>query len=65
MATTYYLWKDKALSTEKNIVVYITDYKKKREDGKTLVHKVGWVDVEEVFSSTIKAECLAFAQKLV
>lgn len=59
----YYLWKDKA-STQNNVIVYLTDYKEVREDGKVKVDAVGWVDAEEVYSSKNKWEVQAFALKL-
>lgn len=60
----FYLWKDKR-STEKKVLVYITDYKEVRADGKVKIDNYGYLDVTLVHSSLIKNECLYAAQKLV
>ena len=60
----YYLWKDKK-STKDKALVYITDYKEVRSDGKTKIDNYGYLDVELVHSSEIKNDCIAAAQKLM
>ena len=60
----FYLWKDKK-STKDKVLVYITDYKEVRSDGKTKIDNSGYLDVELVFSSKIKNECVAYAQKMM
>jgi hypothetical protein len=60
----FYLWKDKK-STKDKVLVYITDYKEVRSDGKTKIDNYGYLDVELVFSSKIKNECVDYAQKMM
>ena len=44
----FYLWKDKR-STEGKMIVYITDYKEIKPDGKVYVDDVGLVEAEFAF----------------
>lgn len=60
----YYLWKNKT-STKDKVLVYITDYKEIRKDGKVKIDNYGYLDVELVHSSPIKSECVNAAQKLM
>lgn len=60
----YYLWKDKK-STKEKVLVFITDYKVVRKDGKVKIDNYGYLDAELVHSSPIKNECIAAAQKLM
>lgn len=60
----YYLWKDKK-GTDKKVLVYITDYKEVRKDGKVKIDNYGYLDVELVHSSPIKNECIDAAKKLM
>lgn len=60
----YYLWKDKK-STEHKMLIYITDYKEIRKDGKVNVGNYGYVDAELIFSNPIKNNCIAYADKLM
>lgn len=47
------------------MIVYITDYKEIRKDGKVKVDNFGYLDVELIHSSPIKNECVAAAHKLM
>lgn len=60
----YYLWKDKK-STKDKVLVYITDYKKIRKDGKVKVDKYGHIEAGLIKSSHIKTDLIAHAQKLM
>ena len=60
----YYLWKDKK-STKDKVLVYITDYKEVREDGKVKVDGYGYIEVELVKSSNVKTDLIAHAQKMM
>lgn len=60
----YYLWKDKK-STKDNVLVYITDYKEIRADGKVKIDNYGYLEVELVKSSNIKMDLLTHAQNLM
>jgi hypothetical protein len=60
----YYLWKDKK-STKKHVLVFITDYKEIRNDGKIKVDHVGWIDAELVFSHEKKYKCVEYAQEMI
>ena len=60
----YYLWKDKK-STKDKVLVYITDYKEIRGDGKVKIDNYGYMEVELVKSSNVKTDLLAHAQKLM
>lgn len=60
----FYLWKDKR-STKERVMVYITDYKEVRSDGKVKIDNYGYLDVELEFSSKNKMECVTHAQKLM
>lgn len=59
----YYLWRDKLSTNEKNIV-YITDYKEIRPDGKVKIDNYGYLDVELIFQSKVKADLMSYAEKL-
>ena len=60
----YYLWKDKK-STKDKVLVYITDYKEIRSDGKVKIDNYGYMEVELIKSSNVKTDLLAHAQKLM
>ncbi|WP_144887562.1 hypothetical protein [Lacibacter cauensis] len=58
------MWKDKR-STNKQAIVYLTDYKEVREDGKVKIDNYGYLDVELVHSSSLREECIEAAQRLI
>ena len=60
----YYLWKDKK-STKNTLQVYITDYKEINKQGNVKIDGYGYLDVELIFSSPVKADCIIHAQKLM
>lgn len=60
----FYLWKDKR-STNDKVLVYITDYKEIREDGKVQIDNYGYMEVELVKSSSVKMDLITHAQKLM
>ena len=63
----YYLWKCKE-STKDKMLVYVTDYKEIDNAGKVNVGGRGgdcYIDAELAFSSKIKMECFAYAQKMM
>jgi hypothetical protein len=47
------------------MLVYITDYKEVRSDGKVKIDNYGWLDVELIKSSNKKIDLIEHAQKLV
>lgn len=56
--STYYLWKDN------RGIFYITDYKEINKEGKVNIDACGgYVEAKLVFSSGVKTELLAYAQK--
>lgn len=59
----YYLLKDKQKSTDTHPIFYITNYLESR-NGKILVDGHGYCDVELMFSSNVKNDCIAYAQKI-
>ena len=60
----YYLWKDKK-STKDKVLIYITDYKEVRSDGKTKIDNYGYLDVELVFTGKTKKECEDYGIKML
>lgn len=60
----FYLWKDKK-STKDTVIVYITDYKEIRSDGKVKIDKHGFLDVDLVYSGPDKMKCISEAHKLI
>jgi hypothetical protein len=60
----YYLWKDKK-STKDEVIVYITDYKEFREDGKVKIDNYGYMEVELIKTSNVKTDLLEYAQKII
>lgn len=59
----YYLW-ESSTSKPGRRVLYVTDYKEVRADGKVKIDNYGYLQVKEIFASTDKAACIAFAQAL-
>jgi hypothetical protein len=59
----FYLWKDKASTAEKTLL-YITDYNEKNSEGKVWIDGYGFKDVELVFSSVRKMDCITKAQTI-
>lgn len=57
----FYLWKDKR-STPERMLVYLTDYKEKNEQGQVKVDGFGFVDAELIFEDEDKGKVIAFAQ---
>jgi len=61
---TFYLWLDNNSKPNKPIF-YITDYCEKNEKGFHKIDNFGFLDVELIYLSPNKNECLGFAQKFI